>query len=206
VPCSCRGGEDLLAANLLPLTGVCRQLLWFWQGNVAAWLIRLPRIYTEANVMRHALAPPPLLVLLLSGSLEDAWRTIHLLEHGDVHWRVAVVAEDGDEKGLADRADSSIHDSRPDLILLDIESVAFSRRVLAEIRANEALTELPVLLLTVSLGREAVQETQRLAADGFFTKPGNSEEFMTLTASLRRSQIPDVAVPAVGYAVGECCV
>ena len=77
---------------------------------------------------------------------------------------------------------------RPDLVLLDMElPKKDGRQVLTEIRADEDLKGIPVVVLTASLVHRAILEAENLRVDAYMTKPVSLEKFIEVVKSLRRS-------------------
>lgn len=67
---------------------------------------------------------------------------------------------------------------RPDLVLLDLNLPKVNGRdVLREIRADEALHNLPVIVLTCSEVERDVETAYGLGANSYITKPGDIEQF-----------------------------
>ena len=61
---------------------------------------------------------------------------------------------------------------RPDLVLLDLNLPRMAgHEVLAAIRADDALTQLPVVVLTTSSAQDDVERSYRLHANAYVTKP-----------------------------------
>ena len=81
----------------------------------------------------------------------------------------------------------------PNLILLDMQlPKKEGRHVLAEIRANEELKDIPVVVLTGSQVQRAILEAQELHVEGFMTKPVESDKFIGVVKSLRRSWLAEL--------------
>ncbi len=135
-------------------------------------------------------------ILLVEDNLEDARLTMQALKQKNVHCRVHLVC-DGDEawdflhtKGVFARA------PLPDLILLDMELPKRSGPgVLADIRAEPRLQNIPVIVLTASAVHKAVLQAQDLHVDGFMTKPVSWEQFIDVVKSLRRTWLEALVLP-----------
>jgi two-component system, chemotaxis family, response regulator Rcp1 len=127
-------------------------------------------------------------ILLVEDNFEDARMTIEALKRKDVQCQVQFVC-DGEEaldflqeKGIFARA------PLPDLILLDMDLPKRSgQSLLAEIRDDPRLHDIPVIVLTASQVHKAVLQAQDLRVDGFMTKPVSWEQFIDVVKSLRRS-------------------
>jgi two-component system, chemotaxis family, response regulator Rcp1 len=127
-------------------------------------------------------------ILLVEDNPEDAQMTIDALRQKEVPCRVHL-ARDGEEGlNFLRRWDAFADAPQPDLILLDMELPKKSgQRLLVEIRADERLKEIPVLVLTACRVYKAALEAQALHVDGFMTKPVSWEQFIHVVRSLRRS-------------------
>jgi len=67
---------------------------------------------------------------------------------------------------------------RPDLILLDLNlPKKDGREVLAEVKADDNLKVIPVVVLTASSDKEDIQLSYNLHANCYLTKPTNLNEF-----------------------------
>src|SRR5262249_24885992 len=67
----------------------------------------------------------------------------------------------------------------PHLILLDLNLPKIDgREVLAEIKADEKLSRIPVVILTTSDSRLDVDRVYRLHANSFVTEPGDLYQFL----------------------------
>ena len=88
---------------------------------------------------------------------------------------------------------------RPDLILLDMElPKKHGRQVLAEIRHDVELGDIPVVVLTASLAHRVVLKARDLHVDGYMTKPVKLEhKFINVVKTLRRSLLEEVILPSL---------
>lgn len=73
---------------------------------------------------------------------------------------------------------------RPDLVLLDLNLPRKDgREVLVEIKEDENLKSIPVIILTTSSAPEDISETHNYA-NCFITKPANLDHFIKVLKSL----------------------
>ncbi|HMF19705.1 MAG TPA: response regulator [Gemmataceae bacterium] len=115
----------------------------------------------------------PVEILLIEDAPIEARRTIRALRKGLVRCRVTVV-EDGEE------ALRLLHQPafRPDLILLDwYLPKKNGREVLAEIKNDPELRQVPIVVLTISDRQEDIAAAYNGHANSFVTKPVNPEQF-----------------------------
>jgi DNA-binding NarL/FixJ family response regulator len=68
--------------------------------------------------------------------------------------------------------------------------------LLAEIRGDQRLGHIPVVVLTASQVHKAVFEAQDLRVDGYLTKPVSWERFVEVVKSLRRSWLEALILPS----------
>ncbi len=135
-------------------------------------------------------------ILLVEDDLDDARMTIEALEEGDIKCRVSLV-RDGEEamtflrcQGIYTRA------PRPDLILLDMQLPKLDgREVLSEIRAEEKLSRIPVVVLTASQVHRAILKGEGLHVDGYMTKPVSWDQFIGAVRLLRRDWLEEIILP-----------
>jgi two-component system, chemotaxis family, response regulator Rcp1 len=120
----------------------------------------------------------PMEILLVEDSPTDAGLTRHALASSQVANHLHIV-EDGEMAIQFLRRQGAFCDvPRPDLVLLDLNLPRKSgREVLAEIRADERLGNLVVLILTTSADAEDVATAYRLHANAYITKPVNLDQF-----------------------------
>lgn len=85
---------------------------------------------------------------------------------------------------------------KPDIIVLDINiPIMDGKSVLKEIRSDEDLTGIPVLMLSTSERKQDVDECYALGANIYLTKPDNLEDFIWMIRStcyywLRMAKLP----------------
>ena len=98
------------------------------------------------------------------------------------------VVNDGVEAlAFLHRTGAYISAPRPDLILLDLNLPRKNgREVLAEIKGNQQLTKIPVVVLTISTAEEDIITAYRLHANCYVIKPVNLEHFFHVLQSIER--------------------
>jgi CheY-like chemotaxis protein len=84
------------------------------------------------------------------------------------------------------RRQGDYHDAtRPDLILLDLNLPRLDgREVLARIKADESLRQIPVVVLTTSDAEEDVLRSYDLHANAYVTKPVEFEAFIAVVRQI----------------------
>jgi CheY-like chemotaxis protein len=88
---------------------------------------------------------------------------------------------------------------RPDLILLDLNMPKKNgTEVLAEIKADDNLKRIPVVILTVSKAEEDILKSYNLHANCFVTKPIDLEQFIHVVQSIEEFWFAIVKLPPNG--------
>lgn len=86
--------------------------------------------------------------------------------------------------------------SRPDLILLDLNLPRKDgRQVLAEIKADEKLRAIPVVILTTSTEERDVWETYTNYANSYITKPVDLDGFISVVQGIENFWFTIVKLP-----------
>lgn len=85
---------------------------------------------------------------------------------------------------------------RPDLIILDLNlPKKDGREVLAEIKDDDKLKRIPVVILTTSSAEEDVLKTYNLHANCFITKPIDVKQFLRVVQSIQDFWLTIVVLP-----------
>jgi len=88
---------------------------------------------------------------------------------------------------------------RPDVILLDLNMPRMNgREVLAEIKGDEKLRRIPVVILTVSKAEEDILKSYDLNANCYITKPLDLDQFMKVVKSIEEFWLTIVTLPPNG--------
>jgi two-component system, chemotaxis family, response regulator Rcp1 len=138
----------------------------------------------------------PMEILLVEDDLEDAGLTIEALKQGEVPCRISLV-RDGDEAiEFLFRKDKFRRAPQPDMILLDLNLPKKSgREILAEIKVDERLARIPVVVLTSSRTHQEILESENLHVESYLTKPVDRPHFDGVVKSLRKYMLSDVILP-----------
>jgi CheY-like chemotaxis protein len=117
-------------------------------------------------------------ILLVEDSSDDANLMLQMLKRCDLRSRVTVV-EDGEEAiHYLNRRSPFDEAVRPDLIVLDLNLPRKSgHEVLAEIKEDERLRRIPVIILTSSDDERALEKAYDLYANCCICKPGDLVAF-----------------------------
>jgi two-component system, chemotaxis family, response regulator Rcp1 len=142
---------------------------------------------------------PPVEILLVEDNLGDARLTQEALKEGKVysnlHW-----AKDGVEAlDFLNARGRFVEAPRPDVILLDLNLPRKDgREVLHEIKNDEKLKHIPVVVLTTSKAEEDVLRSYELHANCYVAKPVDLEKFITVVQSIDNFWLTVVTLPPGG--------
>lgn len=141
----------------------------------------------------------PVNILLVEDNPGDADLAREALEDSKLNNELHVV-DDG-EKAMAflRREGGYVDVPRPDLILLDLNlPKKDGRQVLAEIKADDNLKRIPVVILTTSQAEEDVLRTYDLHANCYITKPIDLNQFIHVVRSIEDFWLSIVILPPKG--------
>jgi two-component system, chemotaxis family, response regulator Rcp1 len=138
----------------------------------------------------------PVDILLVEDNAGDVRLTREVLKDSKVRNNL-IVANNGQEALDCLRKQGKFRDAtRPDLILLDLNlPVKDGREVLAEIKSDDNLKRIPVVILTTSKAEEDILRTYNLHANCYVTKPVDLEQFCTVVKSLEDFWLAIVKLP-----------
>jgi CheY-like chemotaxis protein len=138
----------------------------------------------------------PIEVLLVEDDPGDVLMTQEAFEEHKVRNHLAVV-NDGAEAVAYLRREGKFADApRPDLILLDLNlPKRDGREVLAEIKADPDLRQIPVVVLTTSQADEDIARSYQLHANAYVTKPVDFERFIAVVRQIDEFFVCVVKLP-----------
>ncbi len=135
-------------------------------------------------------------VLLVEDDPGDVLMTREAFEHHKLANSLHVV-EDGVEALKFLRREGDYADSpRPGLILLDLNlPKKDGREVLAEIKNDDDLCDIPVVVLTTSSAEQDVLKSYKLHANAYVTKPVNFNRFVDVVRQIDEFFVTVVTLP-----------
>jgi two-component system, chemotaxis family, response regulator Rcp1 len=138
----------------------------------------------------------PVEILLVEDNPGDADLTREALAEAKVHNRLHVADDGAKALDFLFRRGIYADAPRPDIILLDLNlPKKDGRQVLAEIKDDPALTEIPVVILTTSQAEEDVIRSYQLHANCYITKPVDFKQFMKVIKSIEEFWLTVVKLP-----------
>ena len=138
----------------------------------------------------------PIEVLLVEDDPGDVLMTQEALADHKVRNRLSVVS-DGEEALAYLRREGQFADAvRPDLVLLDLNLPRRDgREVLAEIKSDQTLRQIPVVVLTTSQADEDILSSYSLHANAYVTKPVDFERFLSVVRQIDNFFVSVVKLP-----------
>ena len=116
--------------------------------------------------------------MLVEDSPSDIDLTLEAFKRITTPNQISVV-EDGEEALLFLKKEGQYKNvSTPDIILLDLNLPKIDgRNVLTEIKSNDTLKHIPVIVLTTSKSEEDILKSYKLHANCYITKPVDIKQF-----------------------------
>ena len=139
----------------------------------------------------------PIEVLLVEDDPGDVQLTKEAFEEHKVRNRLTVVSDGVDALAYLRRDPSVYPDAvRPDLILLDLNLPRRDgREVLEEIKGDEDLRRIPVVVLTTSAADEDIMRSYNLHANAYVTKPVDFDRFIAVVRQIDEFIVSVVRLP-----------
>jgi chemotaxis family two-component system response regulator Rcp1 len=139
----------------------------------------------------------PIQILLVEDSAADVLITTEALKTAKVGNKLHVVADGVEAMAFLRREGRYATAPRPDLILLDLNMPRKDgRQVLAEIKADENLRSIPVVILTSSKTEEDIVRAYGLHANCYITKPVDFHSFVEVVRSIEQFWFTVVTLPS----------
>jgi CheY-like chemotaxis protein len=139
----------------------------------------------------------PIEILLVEDNPGDARLTREAFSQGTIRTNMHH-ARDGEQAIAFLRRQSGFQDApTPDLVILDLNLPRRGgREVLEDIKADPALRQIPVVVLTSSQAQEDVLNSYRLHANCFITKPGDLDALIRVAQSIEEFWFKLVRLPS----------
>lgn len=123
--------------------------------------------------------PKPAHILLVEDNEGDILLTLDAFEESKFHSQVSVARNGQEALDFLNRQGEFSGTQKADLILLDINIPIFSgHEVLEEIKRNENLKKIPVIMLTTSSNQKDIDKAYGNYCNSYIQKPLEMEEFM----------------------------
>ena len=139
----------------------------------------------------------PVEILLVEDNEGDVGLIEEVFEEAKIRNNIHV-AEDGEEAVLYLRGEGKFSGSpRPDIILLDLNlPKKDGREVLKEIKEDDNLKNIPVVILTTSNAEKDILRAYDLHANAYITKPLDFDQFIMVVGSIENFWLESVNLPS----------
>ncbi|WBC15603.1 response regulator [Micromonospora sp. WMMA1998] len=122
--------------------------------------------------------PNPVRILVVDDDPGDVLMIEEALEESDVEKVIDVVADGQEAMEFLRREGRHVEAQRPDVILLDLNMPRMDgRQVLGEVKRDENLRTIPIVVLTTSNADTDVVSSYTLQANAYVTKPIDLDDF-----------------------------
>src|SRR6266849_11086332 len=136
-------------------------------------------------------------ILLVEDNSGDARLTLEALKETGLYNKLQHVVDGVEALAYLRREGRHAHAARPDLVLLDLNLPRKDgREVLAEIKADEELKRIPVVVLTTSAAQEDVMRAYGSHANCYITKPVCLDQFLRVIQSIESFWLSLVKLPS----------
>lgn len=135
-------------------------------------------------------------ILLVEDNPGDARLTQEALKDGKVKNNLHIVYDGLEATDFLFQRNQYQNAPRPDLIILDLNLPKKNgKEVLAEIKSDESLKSIPVIILTISKAEEDVIRSYSLHANCFLIKPIDVNKFFDVVRSIEDFWLSLVTLP-----------
>ncbi len=135
-------------------------------------------------------------ILLVEDSLGDARLTIEAMEENKISNRMHHVKDGVEAMDFLHKQGEYSDVSRPDLILLDLNMPKMDgREVLQQIKQDDDLKRIPVVILTTSQAEEDIVKSYDLNANCYISKPVDLDQFLEVIKSINNFWLSVVSLP-----------
>ncbi len=136
-------------------------------------------------------------ILLVEDNPGDARLTREAFKEGRLLNNLTVICDGIEALAYLRQQRQYANSARPDLVLLDLNLPRKDgREVLAEIKADEELKRIPVVVLTTSAAQEDVMRAYGSHANCYITKPVCLDQFLRVIQSIESFWLSLVKLPS----------
>jgi CheY-like chemotaxis protein len=142
-------------------------------------------------------AGTPIEVLLVEDDPGDIVLIQEAFEFNKVHNNLNIVHDGEQAIAFLRREGEYAEATRPDLVLLDLNLPRKDgREVLQEVKSDEDLRTIPIVVLTTSEAEEDVLRSYQLHANAFVTKPVDFDRFVSIVRQIDEFFVSVVRLPS----------
>jgi CheY-like chemotaxis protein len=146
--------------------------------------------------MKGSLIGDPTDILLVEDNPGDVRLIKEALRDGKIRTALHVVPDGVEALAFMRREGRYSRAPRPDIILLDLNLPKMDgRAVLAELKDDEALRPIPVIILTTSQAEQDILKAYGLNANCYITKPADLDQFLRAVKAIEDFWLTIVKLP-----------
>jgi two-component system, chemotaxis family, response regulator Rcp1 len=150
----------------------------------------------EVNKMSKPITGKPVEILLVEDNPGDVRLAIEALKDAKVRNNLHVAGDGVEAMDFLRRKGKYAQSPHPDLILLDLNLPRKDgREVLEEIKTDDDLKRIPVVILTTSKDESDILKTYNLHANCYITKPLDLDRFVEVVKSIEDFWLTIVKLP-----------
>jgi chemotaxis family two-component system response regulator Rcp1 len=138
----------------------------------------------------------PVEILLVEDNLGDARLTQEALKEGKIRNNLHHVKDGVEALAFLRREGGYDNAPTPDIVLLDLNlPKKDGRQVLADMKADDVLKTIPVVVLTTSEAEQDILRSYALHANCYVTKPVDLEKFISIVRAIEDFWLAVVKLP-----------
>jgi chemotaxis family two-component system response regulator Rcp1 len=138
----------------------------------------------------------PVEILLVEDNPGDVRLEVEALKEGKILTHLSIVVDGAEAMEFLQRKGKFVDVEKPDLILLDLNlPKKDGREVLAEIKADDDLRRIPVIVLTTSKDEVDILNSYNLHANAYIVKPLDLEQFIDAIRKIEDFWLTVVRLP-----------
>ncbi len=138
----------------------------------------------------------PIQVLLVEDNPGDVELTRIALEDSKISVNLNVVEDGVEAMAFLRKQEKYANVPHPDIVLLDLNLPRKDgREVLAEIKTDQHLKRIPVVVLTTSQAEEDILKAYNLSANCYIAKPVDFDQFVRIVKSIENFWFAIVKLP-----------
>lgn len=138
----------------------------------------------------------PIEILLVEDNPGDVRLTLEALKESKVHNNISVATDGVEALAFLRREGKFSNSPCPDIVLLDLNLPKKTGiEVLTEIKSDDELKHIPVVILTTSKDEEDILKTYTQHANAYVTKPVDFDKFLHVVKSIEDFWLNIVKLP-----------
>ncbi|MGD9854568.1 MAG: response regulator [Planctomycetaceae bacterium] len=154
------------------------------------------RATLETRAMHPETVGRPMEILLVEDSVPAAKLAIGVLKKGKFDHRLTWLRDGLEASAFLRQTGIFAKAPRPDLILLDLGLPGKDgRELLTEVKADEGLQSIPVVILTASTDQTDIVRSENLKVEAYLIKPVDLKKFLKLVRELKQFWKDDMILP-----------